>query len=71
MKIQVTHYVCDSPGCGKESTGSKQDPPLGLFGKVDEHSQSGGTVGVEWFACSREHVGPAIAAAIRNEWEKP
>lgn len=70
MKVLLTHYICDAPGCNQESIGSKEDPPLGLVGTVAEHGGGGGITGVEWFACTSEHVGPAVAAAIRNEWEK-
>lgn len=70
MKRKVTEYVCDNPVCGEAQTGELTDGVYGLGGRVEEHTPSGGAAGIDWFACSRACVSPAISAAIDAAYDR-
>lgn len=66
--IKVTRYRCDHPTCLDYQLVEADEYPIGLVGQVREHTGSGGTGQVPWFACSREHVQEAIENALKEHW---
>jgi hypothetical protein len=59
-------FSCDAPGCSYEvfqQAGRNAEPVEGIRGQVSEIDSLGGR-GDNFFACSREHVAPAIEAVL-------
>ena len=63
MKQAVTIGVCDS--CGALQYGSPNgEGPNGFTGQVTHTVDGEAGKPVDWFACKRSHVGPAIRAVL-------
>ena len=69
MKTDMVAWQCDAPLCTTTRNAPKGEMPEGLGGTVDEESLQGG-IGVEWYACSLDHVGAAVAYALSQEWDR-
>ena len=64
---RVTMMVCDAPGCDARYEHSKYEPAFGFhLGKGMWHNGGGGGPIPSVYACSIEHIGPAVDHVIQE-----
>ncbi len=68
-KEKVEIEVCDAPGCASTEITTKDEPALGYYiFKGMWRGGGGGSPIPRVFACSTEHLGPAVEARLKETW---
>lgn len=61
--VTADEYTCNNPECGVVVLATKDEPPLGFWGRVNGVFDGGGG-SADWWADKPECIGPAIMAAL-------
>lgn len=67
-KTEVFMYTCDACNRVQYAATVSEEPPQGIIGIVEEHTNTGGIGNVDWFACQRSCIETAVINAIERAW---